>query len=247
MNKVIHAFGIPSSPLHVSTALSHLGISHSVVNGVLRTANNEIHVAKKQPAWPVVLPSVSYIPRNQCDRENQILFVCGALAQLTTCNMPIIRLNGSMGSIMRDLAAALDYALAHPIQGWKLQQKVPSIHDYVTHATKPSFLNDLQNLIYKITPYDLQKQVRILIIEYLAGKGSRTALVSKLKSSHKLTGLLTLIQSPKTAELCAAVELFRKTKSIEQVCLQTGFESFEILYIASSSQKMTEEKKKKKS
>lgn len=239
--KIIQAFGVPSSPLQVSDILTNLHVGHTLISGTMRAINTEKHLAKEQPAWPVVLPSIAAIPKNTCKMPNQILFVCDALALLSTCNIRLIKADAIYDSIR----SALLYAAANPVEDWHLERREPSIQDYVSNATKPSFLNNLQTEIYRITPYDLRKQIQAQIIGYLAGVESRTKLLAKLASSHKLTKLAELVKDPKSVALHNAVAQYKRTQAIEATALETGFETFEILYISNSSRKTIDDAAKK--
>lgn len=241
MKKVIHAFGSLASPLQIASTLTNLRISHTLVNSDLCLRTNDFHLAKEQPAWPVILPSVHAVSKYKCDMENQILFVCDSLALLSTCNMGILRPQDIEASMRR----SLEYAIANPMLGWKLVRVEPSITDYVSGATKPSYLNEVQTLLYKISNYDLRKEIQGLIIGCLAGAESRTKLAAKLASNHKLDELRILVKDPKFNLLRDAVAMHQRGSAIEVVASATGFENFEILYITRSSAKSLETKKLK--
>lgn len=241
MSNIVQAFGVPSSPLEVSKIMTYLGVGHTLVTGTLRLKSKSKHLSRVQPAWPIILPSVRALERYTCKMDNQVLFICDALAFLSTCNLQIIKPQG-MAENIKD---ALEYARLNPLEGWKLKIKEPSISDYVNNATKPSFLNDLQTQLYKITPYDLRKTTQNLIIGYLAGAEPKAKLIAKLKTSHKLDKIYELIKSPKTQALKDAVALFAKNQNIELTALETGFETFEILYLTNSSKKTISEAAKK--
>jgi hypothetical protein len=221
--------------------MTSLKVGHTLVSGKIKTIHTQRNVSRVQPAWPVILPSLAAVDKYQCDISPQILFVCDALALLSNCNLRIIRMEG----LEQNIKDALAYATANPEQNsWKLQKVEPTIADYVNHATKPSFLNNLQTAIYKIAPYDLKKKIQTSIIGYLAGTVSKTSLMAQLNANLKLDTLRRLMLDPKATELKDAVAMYAKTKSIEVVTATTGFESFEILYIYRSSEKTVAEAKK---
>ena len=130
-------------------------------------------------------------------------------------------------------------------EGWSLINKEPSTLDYVNSATKPSLVNKLQTEVYKLTPYALRKEVQQLMIAYLAGTASYTAMHKKLKSSLKLQRLGELLHLPKAKELREAV-LMLNTTSVEDVAKKTGFETFELLYLSRSNAKTLSESKSKR-
>jgi hypothetical protein len=109
----------------------------------------------------------------------------------------------------------------------------PSIADYVNAATKPSFLNHIQTSIYKIQPYGLRKEVQAMCIAYLAGGTSLAVLKRKLRSNFKLEDLAKLMLAEKAKQLKDAVALL-KGLPVDQVAKKTGFEQFELNYVANS-------------
>lgn len=241
-NRIIQAFGFLTSPLLLSTALRDLRVSHTLVNGTLKSLGREVDLGGKQPAWPIVLPSINAISKYRCTMNPQILLVCDAESRFKQTNIRIVK----PGNIQHRLIEALEWTMFNQQSQWTLVDNEPSISDYVETATKPSLLNTMQGLFYKITPYDLRKEVQSMIIGYLAGQESRAKLMAKLTSSHKLTELATLMKDPKVVKLRDAVALYRRNGSEEKTALETGFEQFEILYISRSSEKAKANVKKKK-
>lgn len=242
MNRIIHAFGILASPVEVSAILSQLRIGHTLVSSSLRAQGRNQHLGRRQPAWPVVLPSIKALSRYTSEFEPEILFICDSQALLATCNIRILKPKDLEYGVRR----ALEYAVANPMASWALERKEMSISDYVNSATKPSYLNALQSEFYRITPYDLRKEVQNLVIGCLAGAESKSKLNAKLDSSHKLSALARLAKDPKFGLLKEAVAHYRASGSIEATAAATGFENFEILYIARSSEKTLRDTKTKK-
>jgi len=136
--------------------------------------------------------------------------------------------------MMRSVQKALEYAVANPIE-WKLAVVEPTLDEYVKHATKPSFLNDVQTEIYRITPYDLRKAVQSEVIAYLGGLLGYRKLMARLNSSHKLTKIKTLVLAPKCAVLKDAITAYRHGQDLKEVAEAYKVETFEIMYIVKSS------------
>lgn len=233
---ILSAFGIvDSSPVQVSELLTHLRMSHSYVGGYGRVLRTTIDgLCAEQPLWPVVIDGVRSIAKVSVDYSRLVYFVCGGRAPLSICN-----LSQDLWPEHRNemsLEAAIQNALERSNEldtDWKLLVKEPSLDEYVSHASKPSFLNFVQGSIYKITPYPLRKEVQKLCIAYLAGATNITAVRRKLKTSYKLTDLLALMDSDKALNLKAAVYA-TKFKTIEAVALEFGVETFELLYCIKS-------------
>ena len=232
MKCVIQAYGVLASPLQLSAAFTSSGISHVLIDSSLQARPTVKDVAKKQPAWPVILPSLQALKRHWLPYDQQILYVCGSLAELQTTNIRIIK------NWRASLHKSLSYATFHPLYNdWALEIKEPTMEDFVSVATKPSFLNHVQAEIYKLTPYDLRKTVQAMVISYLAGMEGFTKLKQKLASSYKLDRLKTLMTNPQCQILRDAVADYRKTGDEEKVAKAYGVETFEIMYLFKSSAK----------
>lgn len=242
MSKIIHAYGLLASPLQVSAVLTQLKVGHTLFKDSLMSPGKELHFDSRQPAWPVVLPTIQAMSRYRCGADKQILMICDSLALLSTCNLRTLKPHNMEVTLKK----ALEYAVANPMDGWHLIRTEPSIKEYVDSATTPSYLNLIQSDLYKITPYDLRREVQALLIGCLAGMEPRAKLVAKLKSSQKLDGLLELIKDPKFMGLKEAVALFRTNGDVDTTALATGYQTFEILYVtrsASKTQKTASDKK----
>lgn len=227
---IIHAYGVLASPMDVSNALSSLNVSHGMVSSSLRSEVSEVHHGLKQPSWPIVLPSVKAVQRFKASRKSQILFICDSLAQLSLCNVRVMKPQ----DLKVGLVAALEYAIENPVT-WKLEMRTISFDEYVTANTKPSFLNGVQTELYRITPYDLRKSAQAVVIGYLAGAESRKNLMAKLNSSYKLDRLKALLTDPKCTELKEAVAEYGKTQNVELAAEKYKVATFEILYLSKSS------------
>ena len=219
---IVHVYGVcESSPLIISDTLRALNISHML-------AGVPFDLGYAQP-YEVVILNKPYIPQA---KKKQIIFICAPAAVLKTTNIRLLRCD----DLYTTLKEALVYASKNPFpQGWELVDSPKSILDFVNLATKPSYLNKLQEALYKITPYALRKEIQALIIAYLASKATRKDLFAKLNTSWKLTVLKELLEDPKGVKLKDAVSLYYKLNDEVKVAEQTGFETFEILYIARSA------------
>lgn len=232
MRNVIQAYGVLASPLQLSAALTNIGVSHVVVDSSLQARPTVKDVAKRQPAWPVVVPSVQALKRHWLRYENQVLYVCGSMAELQTTNLRVIK------NWRENLKQSLTYSTLSPLRNdWVLEIKEPTMADFVSVATKPSFLNHVQAEIYKLTPYDLRKTVQAMTISYLAGVENFGKLKLKLASSYKLDGLKTLLADPTCQVLREAVAEYRRVGNEEEVAKAFGVEPFEIMYLFKSSAK----------
>ena len=232
MKNLIHAYGVLASPLQLSAALTQLRISHVAIDNSLRAVPSVKDVAIKQPAWPVVMPSLQAFKRYRLDYPRQIVLVCGSLAELRATNLKVVR------DWQDNLPTALKHALVDVFDpDWQLVINEMAVEAYVDIATKPSFLNHVQAELYKLTPYDLRKEVQALVIAYLAGIESKAKLQKKLASSYKLDRLKALMSDPKCQVLRNAVAEYRKIEDEAVVAKVFGVETFEIMYLVKSSDK----------
>jgi hypothetical protein len=232
MKNVIQAYGVLASPLQISVAFQALGVSHVLIDNTLQARPQVKDIAARQPAMPVIIPSLRALNRHWAPYKQQILYVCGSLDELKSTNLRVIK------DWRNSLATSLTYATFHPLwNDWELVVNEPTMEDFVHKATKPSFLNHIQAEIYKLTPYDLRKSVQALVIAYLAGMESQAKLRQKLASSYKLDRLKALMADPTCQTLRQAVADYRKTKDEELSAKAFGVETFEIMYLFKSSAK----------
>lgn len=243
---ILAAYGIPDySILQVSECLRNLRLSHTLEGGLKHMVYNVDGLCVQQPIWPIVIDKVKTIPKLRSKFDRTVLFVCDSRAALATTNI-----NAALWPEHRSPSMVEDFKLAltvahHKTEEWSLINNEPTTLDYVNSATKPSFVNLLQTALYKVTPYGLRKEVQQLMIAYLAGSASYTALNKKLKTSLKLQPLSDLLHLPKAKELREAVLMLSKS-SVEDVAKKTGFATFELLYLSRSNAKTSSENKGKR-
>lgn len=228
---VIQAYGVLASPLQISSALAALKVSHVTIDGSLRAVPTVNDLQARQPALPVVIPSLKALMRHWANYDRQILYVCASLDELKSTNLRIIK------NWRDDLAKSLTYASENPIRDWKLIINEPTMEDFVSAVTKPSFLNHVQAEIYKLTPYDLRKEVQAQVISYLAGYEGFARLKAKLNSSYKLERLKSLMSDPKCLVIRNAVADYRKTQDEVASGKTFNVEPFDIMYLFKASSK----------
>jgi hypothetical protein len=213
-------------------------MSHTVLGGQPKPIQYDVDgLTLEQPIWPVVVDKVKNISRLQNARERCVLFVCDGLAALNFTNMnKDLWVENRIGHLDECLAGALVRSGTRDTShSWELTVCEPAIADYVRAAVKPSFLNRIQALFHKITPYAKSKETRTLCIAYLAGGIGIAALRRYLKTSLKFADLLVLMDSAAALNLRAAVAAL-KSKPLEAVAQEFGVETFELLYIVKSYQ-----------
>lgn len=230
--KILQAYGLTSSLIKVSEQFIALNISHSILTkNKLQVVERVVDLGVTQPAWPVLMDTLSCVNRVLINRSPQILFVCDSLSSIELCNISQIKTD----DLKSTLRKALIYAVANPIEnGWVLTSKEPSLEEYVKAVTKPQILNEIQTLLYKIAPYALRKEVQAMVISYLAGDLQQSVLRAKLQSSYKLTDILNICFDAKAENLRKAVIAFNKCKNIDLVSSEYNIHSFQILYITRS-------------
>lgn len=233
MKNLIHAYGVLASPLQIHQELMRLNVSHSLIDDSLRAKAKLVNMSKMQPAWPVVLPSIAAFKRYKVEYERQIAFVCASKDELAQTNLRVIR------DWRKHTSAALQYATVHMFDpGWKLHVAEEGVESFVEKVTTKSFLNDVLDAIYKITPYDLRKEVQAMVIAYLAAKIGLKPLRTKLRSSYKLERLLQLMTSGECHLLRQAVARCVDVDGDADKTAKTyGVAAFDIRYVIKSSAK----------
>jgi hypothetical protein len=230
--RIIQAFGISESPIKIGDVFKDLGISYGLVS---KAEVKIFHYATEQPALPIILPSVAMAKKYEPKTGRQVLFICDALVALSECNIRIIRHQ----DLRANVESALRFAVAHPEQDFQLVHKSLTTADYVNVATKPSYLNFIQTALYKISKYQLRKEVQLMIVQYLNSDIKLPALKAKLKSNLKLGDILTLVLDPRAIDLRSAVKAYKESPKdsahLEQIAQEWGFDTFEILYVVNSA------------
>lgn len=244
---ILGATGFDIPPLYMSEALKRLNVSHTITGyqGFRLLRLDVYGSARQQPAWPVIVDGLRALHKIPTvlgsqfaqDYPRLIYFVTDARAALASTNIgQHLWEDHRKEQTLEQAIKAFLWDTSTNNEEWTFQPSEPSVLDYVKIASKPSFLNDIQTTIYKITPYALRKEVQLMCISYLAGHLGPQPLKHKLKSSFKLSGLLDLMSSPKARELREAVGLLR-TKTVDEVVKISGFQSFELLYVTRSFDK----------
>jgi hypothetical protein len=235
---MIKAYGITDASAHeVSAILDELEWPHTIIGGKpvcpfeLKSAGIPI------PRYSIyVISGLRNIHRIQLSTPNAIYFVCCSETALAESNLsdaltPTRRAPNELKSAIKNAPLLTwDYE-------WKqLEIKQPALIDFVKMAVKPMFVNQLQKLVQSITPYAKSKEARSLCVSYLCGETSREDMLNHLSGSLKFSAIAELMRSEKAGQLRAAIAEYKSnTKSLERICDQYGFESFEILYPVNSN------------
>ena len=211
-------YRIWGSPYHssveLSYALSNLNVSHTITSGKKTVVVNK---GKVQPL------AVHVTPNLRDYREGAVNFIVASAAELSMTNYPLI-------GYRDDLVAAVKAALTKS----HLSAIVPVIKeishiDYVNQIAKPSLLNKIQTQIHRIQPYALRKQTQQLVLSYLKSNISETQIKRALSDNLKHEELLPLVLSASPLRAAAAR---LATEPVEKVAAETGFPTFELLYIS---------------
>lgn len=234
---ILAAYGVPDhSPYDISTVLSGIGVGHTIMwrEGLTTKSKTIKSNGSTQKAWPIIVDSVRLLPLLKL-HGRYIAYVTDARAALSLSNI-----NNSMWDETTDVpfAKAIKQSLkvkVRDVPDWSLTRREPSLMEYVNKAVKPSQLNDFQTLVCKINPYTLRKEIQTMFIGYLASVVKGSTLKAKLNSSYRLAPLLELMKAERTQELRKAVAQVKSGTDLEKVCLETDFESFEIMYILKAS------------
>jgi hypothetical protein len=198
------------------------------------------NLSVEQPVWPIVFDSIKALAkvRQVLDWKPKrvVAFVVDARAALSQTNLSVSlwpEHSNNSGNVHLDIKRSLIKAHKED-QKWKLEITNPSIMDYVNTAVKPSLLNDLGTLFYKISNYQQRKDIQKICIGYLAGLVGKVRMVNTLKANLKFGPILQLMISDQAEHLRHAVAEL-KTDTVDRVAKRTGFATFELLYVQRSA------------
>ena len=240
-----------ASPFQVSEVLKALGISHTVVGH-----NNQfldITVAREQPATVYVVdsfPHLRYILKRPQEYP-YLVFVVTAEDELKQTNAKILQSVNLKGV----LKCALKESHPKKATPFLFHYSNKPLDDYVNEATKPTFLYFIQTAIYKLSPYELVKESRNLIISALYGAIPMKKLHDFLSTSFKLEELKTLLKDDRAKQVrdivlevrrlmhvhkdLTGIQYARKEDAVvKSVVKSSNLEPFDILYVMRSYQKM---------
>lgn len=200
----------------LSNALSNLQVSHSfrVTNLTDPTVVNR---GKPQPMWVHVTPNIADV------QEGSVNFISAAYAVIGMSNIPTFP-----DPDQYNLELALKVMLESRRPPTKISVNEPRALDYVAMVSKPSLLNEIQTLIYKIQPYSLRKETQAMVLRFFQGKISRNAIVYFLRKSFKTAELISPIERGSTLREAVAAS---KVESVEAVAKRTGISTFDLIYL----------------
>ena len=207
------------STWQLSDALTQLRVSHSIKEGA-RSPARVIDCKKAQPKWVHLTTNVKNF------RRTSVNFITASHAELSYTNFPRLPTSD-------DFLEVLKYALQYPVSVVPEVKQLTNL-DYVELVAKPSLLNNIQTLVYKIQPYALRKEVQKLILQYFNSQISLRGVEHNLKRSFKTVGLIPYLREG--VGLKTAVARL-KAETVEAVAADTGFETFELLYLSKERKK----------
>lgn len=204
------------SSWEVSNALSGLNVSHTVrISSTL--AHEKINLGFPQPRAVHVTDRVKDLV------VGSVNFISGSYAELSSTNIPRFPEPGQY-----ELPTALKMMLESTRGSFILRVNSLSALDYVAMVSRPSLLNSIQTLIYKIQPYSLRKDVQDLVLRYFTGQISKTSTKNFLKNSLRTTGLIPLIEG---GDALRDAVMRAKHEDVEVVAAETGIAVFDLTYL----------------
>ena len=212
-----HKFSI----LQLSEILKSLRLTHLVY----RSHSGESNLGLKERVGEGKAPILVADGLSSIRKKKGLIIVSAPLAELQSTNIP--KLAGE------DLVSEIEEAME--MEDIELKIKPPSIMHYVNTAVKPSFLMGVQTTLYQIPNPAVRKAAQTAVIQFLDTSLGLAALCKMLKSNLTTEPLIPLVNSPTSLALREAVARYRKGEDILQIEAETKFMSFDILYIARSS------------
>lgn len=242
---VVDAIGFPFCSIYqLSKTLRALNVSHSVVSGKYGLPKPKLvyNLGYEQPVWVTIVDGLKSARHHLLvKKKRQILLIVDSESLLKFSNC---RIAPSCDRLEDSVVDALLGASVDRKDPFVVKIEEPSMDDFVHMATKPSFLNHIQTAVYKISNYPVRKEIQKQIIKSLYGTSSIRASLQVLGSSLKYESLLCLMQDPQAVKLREAVQEFRpilakdNKADPEVIAKRYGFESFEIMYVVRSYEKM---------
>lgn len=229
-------FGIyHKSLLEISRELCNLHYTHILVGAEL----NQIKTVEqtKTPCVPIYVVDgfsrMSVVP----DNAIAILVECKTILDRSNCDkllQPGLKLKQALRKMLQQVRH-------EPIQNIQFSFEPIGLQEIIEKATSYSFLNDIQTAIYKINPYDFRKKIQHTIISYFYGMTSRNAISNVFKQhASKLQGLKDKCLSKEGNRFRSAISEYLACGDENKVSQETGFATFEILYIVKSYEKEAE-------
>ena len=160
---IIAAFGVVDhSPIEVSEGLKRLRMSHTIAMGIRYLEMDVDGLCAEQPLWPIVV-DYRNLNKVQAERTPSVLFVVGSRSALAETNIRRDLWRNDVGEprgIEHDLRKALESIDPLSMTPWACTRNTMSLSDFVSVASKPSFLSHIQTALYRINPYPLRKEVQ---------------------------------------------------------------------------------------
>ncbi len=196
----------------ISDHLRQLRVSHSI-RGLPAPRN----MGYPQPKWVHVTDNIFDL------QEGSVNFISASFAELSHTNIPRFP---EFDQYPIDVALKMMLESTQPEV--EVIYNVPTAMEYVAMVSKPSLLNNIQTLIYKIQPYSLRKETQAMILRFFTGQVSKPAMIFFLKKSFKTGDLIPLIEG--SDDLRNAV-IRSRSEPAEEVAAETGIAAFDLIYL----------------
>ena len=207
-------------------------MSHSIRISNLREPK-VINCGYGQPRWV----HVSDTPKDL--QESSVNFISMPYAALVQTNIM---------SFPDPSQYSLDLSIKIMLESNRLPHEVSirnfSAREYVDMISKPSLLNNLQNLIYKIQPYSLRKEAQAMMLQFFSGRVSTYTAESFFKKSLKTAPIVKLLQGEGQSLRQAVIRT--RSEPVEVVSESTGIATFDLLYLSKERVIKTANNKKNK-
>ena len=233
---IIKAWGVlEHTPLMLSFVLKSLNVSHSVMACTGPNCKyREIYgTANEQPAWPVVMQSISELNRveQHVPYDRIIAFVFDSRAQIMNSNLtvwsPCIDMYNELQTIL----------LQEDPVPFELKLNELSAMDYVKIASKPSVLSEIQTLWCKVNPYSLRKTIQEFVIRYLCSDIGETSMRRELNHSVHGADIYRLVTGG-GGQLKQAVAAVRTgAADVDEAAAKFNIDPFDIRFLLNSLKK----------
>ena len=206
--------GTERSAQELSSSLLQLGVSHSI-----RLRSSGARRLKVIDSGNVSKVWVHIGDRIDEADPRCVNFITACFSELALTDMPILRepLTRGIREALRDKSRRA------------VRVRTMNVLDYVNLIAKPSILNKIQTLVYKIQPYERRKIINSMIISWFNSGTSTRQLRAELERGLQTQRIIPLLAESETLRLGVSM---LKTHTPEEVQEKLGTATFDLLYLS---------------
>lgn len=221
---------INSSPEDLKLYFNELNINYSHLyrtpKGQYRRTSKQNR--KTQTLFPVIVEGVNVMTNiSSMERQEELIVFCFlSKAELLNSNLTPLAISETNPMM------SVKYALRHiEDKPFLFKYREPSLLEIVATVNKPSVLQNLQTLFYKIQNTEVRNDISAAIYAYLGSNLTASALNRKLNSTLLKDELTRVLKTVEARALKEAVQQVQSGADVDEVSKMTGVDSFDINFI----------------